>query len=133
MRAQTFDILCALSLWLLTSSPLMAAAPAPDDATLNPLDQAVGFFQTYVSPIDGPRCQMDPTCSAYARQALRKHGMWMGLFIAVDRLLREIDPLERHQPILKSGVLRYADPLSANDVWLNPVEPSPFSTGPDDP
>lgn len=133
MRAKILYILCVLSLCLLASSPLRAAAFVPYDETLNPLDQAVEFYQTYVSPVDGPRCQMSPTCSVYARQALGKHGMWMGMFMAVDRLLREVGPLEHQQPVFKSGLRRYADPLSDNDFWLNPARTSPLSFDPAEP
>lgn len=111
----------------------MIAATDPADEKLNPLDRAVEFFQTYVSPVDGPRCQMSPTCSAYARQALHKHGFWMGMFITVDRLLREVDPLERRQTVLEGGILRAADPLSANDFWLNPPASASPETNPTEP
>jgi putative membrane protein insertion efficiency factor len=132
MPAKICRIICCFSVWLLTSSPLIAATD-PADESLNPLDQAVEFFQTYVSPVDGPRCRMQPTCSVYARQALHKHGFWMGMFITVDRLLREIDPLEGQPPTLSGGTLRYADPLSANDFWLLPPSPASPRSNPADP
>ncbi len=86
---------------------------------IDPLDQAVRIFQKYISPIDGARCQMYPTCSAYARQALRKHGALIGTFMAVDRLIHEVDPLEQQTPMIKWGYRRFYDPLSNNDFWLN--------------
>jgi putative component of membrane protein insertase Oxa1/YidC/SpoIIIJ protein YidD len=88
-------------------------------ADINPLDQAVNFFQKYISPVDGARCPMYPTCSAYARQALHKHGPLLGIFMTADRLIHEGDPIEQQEPILKWGYRRYFDPLTYNDFWFD--------------
>ena len=85
---------------------------------INPLDQAVRTFQKYISPIDGARCPMYPTCSAYSRQALHKHGALLGIFMTADRLMHEGDPIEQQEPINKWGHRRYFDPLKHNDFWL---------------
>ncbi len=82
-------------------------------------DQAVRNFQTYISPLDGPRCPMYPTCSAYARQALHKHGPLLGIFMTADRLIHEGDPIEQQEAIVKWGHRRYFDPLRYNDFWLD--------------
>lgn len=39
-----------------------------------------------ISPLSGPKCRFYPTCSAYAMQALQRHGPWAGLWLAVGRL-----------------------------------------------
>lgn len=82
------------------------------------LQSAIRAFQHYISPIDGQRCAMYPTCSSYALQALEKHGTVMGSFIFVDRLYHEGDPIEQERPINKFGYQRYYDPLENNDFWL---------------
>lgn len=82
------------------------------------LQTAVHLFQKYISPVDGQRCAMYPTCSAYALQALRKHGPVMGVFLTVDRLYHEGDPIEQQHPINKWGYIRFYDPLENNDWWL---------------
>jgi len=46
------------------------------------------FYQTCISPFTPPSCRFTPTCSEYAKQALRKHGPLKGLWLAVWRLLR---------------------------------------------
>jgi len=33
-------------------------------------------------------CRFDPTCSAYACQAIEKHGVFKGLWLATKRLLK---------------------------------------------
>lgn len=85
-----------------------------------PLQLAVRFFQQQISPVDGPRCPMYPTCSAYSLQALRKHGPLLGVFLTVDRLYREGDPHEHTHPTIQWGHVRFADPLNRNDFWLKP-------------
>jgi putative membrane protein insertion efficiency factor len=87
--------------------------------TTAPLQLAVRFFQKYISPVDGPRCPMYPTCSSYSLQAMQQHGPLIGVFQTVDRLYREGDQQHEHQqPINKWGYVRFFDPLESNDFWL---------------
>lgn len=49
------------------------------------------FFLGYgglFSPVDGPSCPFHPTCSQYAKQALRMQGLMMGVLMSGDRLMR---------------------------------------------
>ena len=87
------------------------------DNRVNPLRSAIKLFQKYISPVDGARCSMYPTCSAYARQAVEQHGPLLGTFIFVDRLYHEGDPIEHHHQINKFGYIRYYDPLENNTFW----------------
>jgi len=48
----------------------------------------VKFFQVVISPQDGPNCRHVPTCSAYGKQAVIKHGALIGSIMAGERLLR---------------------------------------------
>ena len=48
----------------------------------------IRFFQIVISPQNGPKCRHTPTCSAYGRMAVEKHGALLGSFLAGDRLLR---------------------------------------------
>lgn len=41
-----------------------------------------------ISPLTGPCCRFHPTCSAYAMQALDRHGVFKGLFLSLKRILR---------------------------------------------
>jgi putative membrane protein insertion efficiency factor len=45
-------------------------------------------YQRLVSPALGRRCKYEPTCSAYAVQAIREFGILRGLVLAAWRLLR---------------------------------------------
>ena len=45
-------------------------------------------YQRLISPLFGPRCRYYPTCSAYAEQAIRTHGIVRGTALAAWRLVR---------------------------------------------
>jgi uncharacterized protein len=48
----------------------------------------VRFYRRGISPFLPPSCRFTPTCSAYAEEALRKHGALRGGWLATRRLLR---------------------------------------------
>jgi uncharacterized protein len=45
-------------------------------------------YQVGVSPFLPPACRFTPTCSAYAAEAVRRHGAGRGSWLALRRLLR---------------------------------------------
>jgi len=45
-------------------------------------------YQLYISPFLAPSCRFYPTCSQYAIEALSRHGVARGLYLAIRRLLR---------------------------------------------
>ena len=48
----------------------------------------IRFYQLAISPLLGPKCRYQPTCSAYALEALEKHGAFRGAWLALRRILR---------------------------------------------
>jgi putative membrane protein insertion efficiency factor len=46
------------------------------------------LYQRFVSPALPRRCKYEPTCSAYALQALGRYGVIRGVVLTVWRLLR---------------------------------------------
>ncbi|MDE5902919.1 MAG: membrane protein insertion efficiency factor YidD [Muribaculaceae bacterium] len=46
------------------------------------------FYRGAISPHFPPSCRFTPTCSAYAVEALRKHGPLKGLWLTLRRLSR---------------------------------------------
>ncbi len=50
--------------------------------------RAVRFYRRWVSPALPPACRFVPSCSAYAEEALTKHGAARGSWLAARRLLR---------------------------------------------
>jgi uncharacterized protein len=48
----------------------------------------IRFYQYIISPWLPMACRHYPTCSVYSAEALKKHGLFKGLFLAVRRILR---------------------------------------------
>lgn len=56
-----------------------------------PITIVIGMIRIYqyaISPYFGPSCRFDPSCSAYATESLRNHGLFKGLWLAVKRVGR---------------------------------------------
>jgi putative membrane protein insertion efficiency factor len=68
--------------------PRSAQNVAASHQASQPLLGAIRFFQDYISPIEGARCQFTPTCSAFGHQAIHRHGPWLGGLMTADRLMR---------------------------------------------
>lgn len=95
-----------LSLLIFSVSPAMAD---------NPL---IRFYQKHISPIDGARCPMHPTCSEYARKAIEKHGPVIGWIMACDRLVRcGRDEVRLSRKVRVNGETKVYDPVENNDFW----------------
>ena len=52
------------------------------------LTAPIRLYQRVISPALPRRCKYEPTCSAYAAQAIRELGPVRGLILAVWRVLR---------------------------------------------
>ena len=48
----------------------------------------IGFYSRAVSPALPARCRFYPTCSAYAAEAIARHGAARGTWLAVRRLAK---------------------------------------------
>ncbi len=53
-----------------------------------PLIGLIRLYQWCVSPLLPPACRFYPTCSAYAAEAIQKHGAVRGVLYAAKRLAR---------------------------------------------
>ncbi|TVY11464.1 membrane protein insertion efficiency factor YidD [Paenibacillus cremeus] len=52
------------------------------------LKGGVLFYRKVISPLKPPTCRFYPTCSAYALEALEKHGAARGSWLAVKRICK---------------------------------------------
>ena len=48
----------------------------------------IRVYQVMLSPFVGGACRFQPTCSAYAIEAVATHGAWRGSLLAARRLSR---------------------------------------------
>ncbi len=71
----------------------------------------IRFFQVYISPIDGPRSSFTPTSSQYALEAIGKYGVFKGITLGCDRLLRENGEAWVYEKITRGGEERKLDPV----------------------
>ena len=49
---------------------------------------AITLYQRAISPRLGAACRFTPTCSAYAKEAIERHGASKGVALTIKRLLR---------------------------------------------
>lgn len=47
----------------------------------------VRFYQGAISPFTPATCRFEPTCSHYTIEALQKHGLFYGGWLAIKRIL----------------------------------------------
>jgi len=48
----------------------------------------IRFYQRYISPLTGPTCRFQPTCSQYTYEAIAKYGFVKGMWLGIKRILR---------------------------------------------
>jgi putative membrane protein insertion efficiency factor len=97
----------------------------------------IGFYSRAISPALPPRCRFYPTCSAYAAEAIERHGALRGTGLAVRRLLKcapwhpgGVDPVPaapaRHSGTGSEGhSSSTAEPAPARGNRARPPNPAP--------
>lgn len=62
---------------------------------------------------------MQPSCSAYSKEAFQAHGFFLGWIMTCDRLMRCGRDETRLSPGITTSEGRLTlDPLIANDSWI---------------
>ena len=54
----------------------------------SPIGPLISIYQRFISPLFAPRCRFYPTCSAYAAEAIERHGHRRGVLLALKRIGR---------------------------------------------
>jgi putative membrane protein insertion efficiency factor len=73
----------------------------------------VRLYRVTLSPLIGFHCRHVPTCSAYADEALARHGLWAGGWMTLARLAR-------CQPWGTSGLDMVPDQTPPKSRWYLP-------------
>jgi len=74
------------------------------------------FYKQYISPVDGDRCTMYPSCSAYSKEAFIKYGFFKGFIVTCDRLTRCGNDLHLYSHCEKEGKVYAIDPIGKNNT-----------------
>ena len=53
-----------------------------------PLIALIRLYRYAISPLLGRSCRFDPSCSEYAIEALQRHGLLSGIWLATRRVAR---------------------------------------------
>jgi len=68
----------------------------------------IRFYQLFISPLKPPTCRFHPSCSQYALESIKIHGIFKGAVLSLWRILRcnpfssgGYDPVPVHWPIVK--------------------------------
>jgi len=48
----------------------------------------IRIYRIFISPLLGSNCRHTPTCSEYGIIALKKHGVFKGIFLTAKRILK---------------------------------------------
>jgi putative membrane protein insertion efficiency factor len=64
----------------------------------------IRLYQLLISPMLGPTCRFDPSCSYYAIEAIKEHGVIKGCWMATKRISK-CHPLHSggHDPVPKKN------------------------------
>jgi putative membrane protein insertion efficiency factor len=74
------------------------AIPHSHEHKDNQSNLLIRFYQNYISPLSGSSCHYSPTCSRYTAEAIRKFGLFKGMIMGTDRLIR-CHPGQREYPV----------------------------------
>jgi putative membrane protein insertion efficiency factor len=96
---------CGNNMFLVAPSTLRhvhAAGTAPHGRLADRMIAAIRVYQREISPKRPPVCKFEPSCSAYAAEALERYGARRGTWLTVRRLIR-----------CRPGAVGGADPVPA--------------------
>jgi putative membrane protein insertion efficiency factor len=67
-------------------------------------------YRRGMSPVDGPTCPFHPTCSGFAGESIRRHGLLQGIVMTGERLIR-CNGFDKSDYLRVAPEGRYYDPV----------------------
>jgi hypothetical protein len=55
---------------------------------ITPFLALIWLYKKFISPLTPATCRFSPTCSSYAQEALKKHGLFKGGYLSFKRFLK---------------------------------------------
>jgi uncharacterized protein len=108
---------CSIA-WIAIVFIMISASTAWSQEKSNYFPGFIHFYQEYISPVDGDRCTMYPSCSRYLEKSVKKHGVLTGWIMGLDRLVRcGRDEVKNSLPVWIQGRRYTYDPVENNDFW----------------
>jgi putative component of membrane protein insertase Oxa1/YidC/SpoIIIJ protein YidD len=86
--------------------------PAPERLAVSGLFR---IYKGFIGPANGFRCPMHPSCSSYALAAIDKWGLFRGVVLSSDRLIRCGCNLDQYAPADWNGSTVFGDPMPGNN------------------
>ena len=87
--------------------------------TSNPFYFAFRVWAELLTRIDGRRCAHRPSCSRFAHRAIRRHGIPLGVWMALSRLMRgaQSSSIRRLVPVAAPGGVYLIDRIEDYTFW----------------
>jgi putative component of membrane protein insertase Oxa1/YidC/SpoIIIJ protein YidD len=87
--------------------------------TSNPFYFAFQVWSQLLTKIDGRRCAHRPSCSRFAHQAIRRHKIPLGIWMALSRLMRgaESSAIRGLVPVAAPGGVYLIDKIEDYTFW----------------
>lgn len=83
----------------------------------NPVQNIITFYQTHISPYDGPKCMLTPTCSQFYKEAHSQYGFVWGTLMTIDRLFYREGQSSLKYYRYNSPKGTYKDPVYHNYIF----------------
>jgi putative membrane protein insertion efficiency factor len=107
--------------WTFSNTTIKDKVPIETVETLSPpaylMKVSINFYRTFISPVGGNRCRMNPSCSAYALEAVSRYGFVRGYILTTDRLIHESEEMDLAPVVYIHGKQRFSDPVGDNVLW----------------
>ena len=84
----TSDVILGPTPGMIFSSSTLFKASGSGEKSVFPFDMILNFYTRHITTLNGVSCRYYPTCSQYAKGAIRRYGILTGMVMGAERLMR---------------------------------------------